>query len=237
MHTLREVPYTEIELRWDRELAGAAEPRIRQLRGCLALYFADDPLFHQHDEQGRLIYRYPQIQYRWREGRGIIAAWQEAARRLPQLPWLDLDLQLGEDSVQVSDITLSTQKSLFGVSPRLLRYRFIRPILLLNQKNYQNYKNLDRNGQRNELDRLLIAQLLVAMHGLQVHFDGQLYAAFTKTQTGSSRYKQQELLGITGEFICNAVLPAGFAIGHGVSHGFGWITAEEGPNPRNERRT
>lgn len=223
MHSLREVPYTEIELHWDRKLSGAAEPRARQLRGCMAVYFTDDPLFHQHDEQGRLIYRYPQVQYRWREGHGIIAAWQEAARRLPQLPWLDLDLQLGEDSVQVSDVILSTQKSLFGVSPRLLRYRLISPVLLFNQKNHQNYKALDRNSRRDEQDRLLIAQLLMAMRGLQVDFDGQLYAAFTQLHTCASRYKQQELVGITGEFVCNAVLPAGFAIGHGVSHGFGWM--------------
>jgi hypothetical protein len=223
MHPLSEIPYTEIELRWDRPISGAAAPRTRQLRGCLAQYFADDPLFHQHDEQGQLLYRYPQIQYRWREGHGIIAAWHEAARRLPQISWLDLDLQLGEDKVQINDIVLSTQRSLFGISPRLLHYRFTTPALLLNQKNYQNYRSLDRKGQRDERERLLIAQLLIAMRGLQVHFDEQLYAAFTKTYTGSSRYKQQDLLGITGEFICNAVLPSGFAIGHGASHGFGWI--------------
>jgi hypothetical protein len=224
MYPLNAVPYTEIELRWDRKISGTAVPRVRQLRGCLAQYFADDPLFHQRDEQGQLIYRYPQIQYRWRQGHGVIAAWQEAARRLPQLPWLDLDLQLGEDKVQISDIILSTQKGQFGISPRLLPYRFISPVLLFNQKNYHHYKSLEKNGlQREERDRLLVAQLLVAMRGLQVHFEGQLYAAFTKVHSSSCRYKQQELLGITGAFMCNAVLPPGFAIGHGVSHGFGWI--------------
>lgn len=224
MHSLSEIPYTEIELRWDREMPGSTEARARQLRGCLAQRFSDDPLFHQHDEEGRVLYRYPQVQYRWRNGQGVVAGWGEAARRLPQLPWLELDLRLGDDPVQVGDISLATHKARFGISPRLLRYHLVAPVLLFNQKNYQRYKELDRAGQREESDRLLIAQLLTAMRGLGVHFAGQLYAAFTQTRTVVSRYKQQELVGIKGQFVCNAVLPAGFAIGHGVSHGFGWIT-------------
>jgi hypothetical protein len=223
MHLLSEIPYIEIELCWDRELDGAAEIRARQLRGSLAQRFSEDPLFHQRDEEGRVLYRYPQVQYRWRDGRGVVAGWGEAARRLPQLPWLELDLSLGDDRVLVSDIRLVTQKARFAISPRLLRYRLATPVLLFNQKNYRHYRELERSGQRNESDRLLIAQLLTALRGLQVQFDDQLYAAFVQSRTCVSHYKQQELVGVLGQFVCNAVLPAGFAIGHGVSHGFGWI--------------
>ena len=223
MRTLSDSPYTEIELRWDRELTGPSQTRARQLRGALAECFSDDPLFHQHDKQGQVLYRYPRVQYRWQEGRGVIAGWGEAARRLPALSWLELELRLGEDSVQVADISLTTHRAQFGVEDWLLRYRFNTPALLLNQKNYHHYRELDEVGRRDQLDRLLVAQLLTALRGLGVHFDTRLYAAFTRTRTVSSHYKQQELVGLVGQFATNAVLPAGLGVGHGVSHGFGWI--------------
>lgn len=223
MDSLTEVSYSEIELRWVQALDGPAEVRARQLRGSVGRCFAGDPLFHQHDGSGRALYRYPRIQYRWQDGCGVVAGWGEAAQHLLAIPWLELELLLGDDAVQIDDISLVTHKVRFGVGPRLLRYRLASPALLLNQKNYRRYRELEPAGRRDELDRLLIAQILTAMRGLGVEFDGQLYGAFTQVRSVISRYKQQELVGITGQFVCNAVLPAGFAIGHGVSHGFGWI--------------
>jgi len=223
MYTLKEIPYTEIELRWDRELAGEAERRARQLRGSLATCFSDDPLFHQHDDAGRPLYRYPRIQYRWRAGRGVVTGWGEAAQRLPQLPWLTLDIRLGDEPIHIDEIRLATYQAEFGISPRLLHYQLESPVLLFNQKNYQHYKELNATGRRDESDRLLIAQLLTAMRGLDVDFDSQLYAAFTQVQKVICHYKQQQLVGVSGRFMSNAVLPAGLGIGHGVSHGFGWV--------------
>lgn len=223
MHFLKEIPYAEIELRWDRELAGASGPRARQLRGSLATCFSEDALFHQHDDEGRPLYRYPLVQYRWRTGRGVVAGWGEAAQRLPQLPWLTLELRLGDEPIHIDEIRLATYDAEFGISPRLLHYRLDSPVLLFNQKNYQHYKELDASGRRDESDRLLIAQLLTAMRGLDVDFDSQLYAAFSEAHSVICHYKRQQLIGVSGQFISNAVLPTGLGIGHGVSHGFGWV--------------
>ena len=53
MHLLAKVPCAQVALRWDRELAGGAEARARQLRGALAEAFGADDLFHQHDAHQR----------------------------------------------------------------------------------------------------------------------------------------------------------------------------------------
>jgi hypothetical protein len=84
MYILKQVPQTRVELVWDQELAGAALWRTRQLRGALARAFADDDLFHQHTADGKPLYRYPRIQYRWWQGRGIGVGWGEAVTRLLQ---------------------------------------------------------------------------------------------------------------------------------------------------------
>ena len=141
------------------------------------------------------------------------------------LPWLDLTLQLGEESVAVGDAALTLRCEPFGISEQLLHYRLVTPVLLLKSENYRRYQGLDERGQRAERDRLLVSNLLTAMRGLDIHFPVQLYAAFTRSRLRPCHYKGQELIGIDGEMACNAVLPEGLAIGHAVSHGFGWLVA------------
>jgi hypothetical protein len=227
MHLLTTILYAQIELTWDRPLPGPAAVRARQLRGALANRFRDDDLFHQYDAAGRPLYRYPRIHYRWGAGRGIVAGWDQAAGRLLALPWLDLYLTLGDDSAHVDQALLASQPVAFGISERLLHYRLRSPALIFNQANYPLYTAMDANAQRRERDRLLVAQLLTALRGLGVNFTERLQAAFTDCSTLTCRYKQQSLLGLTGGFLANALLPPGFALGHAVSHGYGWIECEE----------
>jgi len=223
MHPLATRPYTEIELHWDLPLADSAQARARQLRGALARAFGEDSLFHQRDATGRQIYRYPRIHYRWHSGLGLVAGWLEAADLLPKLPWLDLELSLGEDRVRITDAVISCRKAQFGVSPRLLHYRLASPALLFNQENYRRFQGLKAGDKQQEQDRLLTAQLLTALRGMDISFPDRLYAGLIDPRSRKCRYKEQELLALTGRFVCNAELPSGFAIGHAVSHGYGAI--------------
>ena len=227
MHLLAKVPYASLQFTWDTALVGSFPYRTEQLRGALGRIFIEDDAVHQHDAEGKVLYRYPPIQYRWRNGHGIVAGWGEAAVRLLQLPWLDLTLRLGEDEVHIVDAVLTTNHSIFGIGDTLLRYHFVSPALILNQKNFPRYQAMSPLEQQYERDRLLVANLLIGMRGLDVEFPAQLYAAFTQTHTQSCFYKKQKLLGITGGFVSNAVLPSGFAIGHASSHGYGWIVPED----------
>jgi hypothetical protein len=223
MHPLATLPYTEIELHWDTPIAGPAHARTRQLRGALAHAFREDSRFHQHDAAGRQIYRYPRIQYRWHRGLGLVAGWLDAAEILRNLPWLDLELTFGEAQVRVTDAVIAVRNAEFGISPRLLHYRLASPALLFNQENYRRFQGLDDADKQQEQDRLLTAQLLTALRGLDIEFPDRLYAGLINPRSRKCRYKQQDLLGLTGRVVCNALLPPGFAIGHAVSHGFGWI--------------
>ncbi|NVZ11572.1 hypothetical protein HW932_20190 [Allochromatium humboldtianum] len=225
MHSLAKIPCAQVELTWDREVSGAPGQRARQLRGALATAFHGDPLFHQHDpETGKALYRYPRIQYRWHEGRGVVIGWAEAAQRLLDRPWLDLNLELGEETVTIGDAALTLNHGQFAVSERLEPYRLRTPVLLFNQENYRRYQQMDERAQRHERNRLLVAQLLTALRGLDVTFPERLYATFTRIHQSPSRYKSQNLLGLGGELACNLMLPDGFAFGHAVSHGYGWLT-------------
>lgn len=225
MHSLARIPCAQVELTWDRTVSGTPGQRARQLRGALATAFRDDPLFHQHDpETGKALYRYPRVQYRWQNGRGLVIGWAEAAQRLLARPWLDLKLQLGEEPVMATDAALTLHHGEFAVSERLERYRLCSPVLIFNQENYQRYQQMDERAQRQERDRLLVSNLLTALRGLDVTFPERLYAAFTRIHQRPCRYKGQDLLGLSGDILCNVGLPDGFSFGHAVSHGYGWLT-------------
>jgi hypothetical protein len=226
MHPLAQIPLAQVELHWDRDLSGGGETRTRQLRGALATAFRDDDLFHQHDPAtGKVLYRYPQIQYRWRDGRGLILGWGDAASRLLGLPWLDLALRLGEDTVAVTDAALTLTHGQFAIGDRLAYYRIQTPVLLFNQENYRRYRTLAERERRDERDRLLVANLLIALRGLDVAFTQRLYASLIQLDRQTCHYKGESLFGLSGVMVANAILPAGFAFGHAVSHGYGELVA------------
>ena len=125
----------------------------------------------------------------------------------------------------VSDAALTMHYGAFGVSERLLRYHLMTPALLFKAENYHRYQAMNPAEQQVERDRLLVAGLLIALRGVDVKFPERLYATFTDIHSRPCRYKGQELIGISGKLLCNVVLPDGFALGHAVSHGFGWLMA------------
>jgi hypothetical protein len=222
---LTEIPYAAVNLRWHEPLCGHWVMRSRQLRGAIANAFLQESVFHQHDETGKELYRYPHIQYRWRDGYGEVLGWGHCAEMVLNLPWLDLPLTLNQDAVNVVDALITTRHAQFGMAQKLLRYRFGAPVLVFNQTNFKKYQQMNERAQVQERDRLLVAQILTALKGLGVVFPVILYAAFTEVDVQPCAYKKQTFLGISGEFVSNALLPDGFAIGHAVSHGYGWIEA------------
>lgn len=223
MRILAEHPVTRVSLRWDKALPRSAEEMTKRLRSGVCRAFGADDRFHQHDAQGKPIYRYPLIQYRLHKGLSWIYGWKEAAPALPSLPWLDVRFEMAGDFIKPVDVFVQCETARFGCTDRLVRYRTGSPILLFNQENYKGFRESSLTDQTIEIDRLLVAQILTALRGMDIKFPERLYAGFQISQSRSCRYKNKKLLGITGEFLTNALLPAGFAIGHAVSHGFGWF--------------
>lgn len=223
MHILANCPFTCVRLKWNPEARGEMFGLIRQFRGALGAHFVETDLFHQHAPNGKFAYRYPRVQYRWEDGAGLVLGWETAARVLPDLPWLDISARLGGTQAQVEEAVIVVGVGEFSVTDRLVRYRLLTPLLLFNQDNYRKYRELPVNERDAECDRLLVAQILSALRGLDILFPERLYAAFVSRKTKLCTYKAQSLLGMEGTIVTNAGLPNGFGIGHAVSHGYGWM--------------
>lgn len=210
-----------VRLTWAEELS--IPPNPHQLRGAIAERFADNSLFHQH-EDGRLAYRYPSIHYRWDQQGAVIVGFGEGVRALMELSWPGLHLVLGSRQVSVLEATCSLRRHAIVPADRLLRYRFEAPWLAFSPEVYQRYRRMSLGEQEAERDRLAVANLLVAMRGLGVTFPGRLFAGVEVYRPQTCVYKGVELLGFTGTLLANVDLPTGFALGRAVSHGYGWVS-------------
>ncbi len=222
--TVEEIPVIRVELTW--ETPPPKSIHARELRGALATQFPDNPLFHQHQDD-KFIYRYPLIQYRWRAGKGIIVGFHQGAMELFTLPWFGLELRLGKTAVRVRDADFSCKMERFTFNQNLQRYRFCSPWLLLNQRNYEKYRDLSPQKQMLERNRLLIGNLLAAAKGLGVFLKERVQAQFEPQRKLWCHYKQQQFLGFWGVLTTNLTLPEDLAIGAKVSHGYGWLMREQ----------
>jgi hypothetical protein len=213
------VDLVTVRLTWAQGVVGRA-PHL--LRGAIASHFPDNPLFHQHDG-GRVVYRYPLVQYRWDRDGPMILGLGEGARFLAGVEWAGMELQIGEQALTVRDAVCQFRRHEIQPSPCLLRYSLVTPWLPFSQENYQRYQAMRSAEQVAERDRLAVAGLLIALRGYGVEFPGRLYAAFEMRSAEPCRYKGVSLLGFRGRLLANVDLPDGFAFGRAASHGYGWL--------------
>lgn len=230
--SVEEIPVIRIELQWEKPIPG--NNHTSELRGALAAQFPDNPLFHQHQDD-KFVYRYPLIQYRWRNGKGILIGFHEGAKELLTLPWFGLQLRLGEIEARIMDLDFSCKLERFAFAEGLRRYDFLSPWLPLNQANYEKYIKMSPKEQAQERDRLLVTNLIAAAKGLSVFLDGQVLASFVMRRALICRYKDQQLQGFFGTVVTNLALPQDIAIGSKVSHGFGWLVSEKEGAPINKK--
>ncbi len=220
---LATIERTRVRLHFAGGVGGASSRRARQLRGAVASAVRDSPLFHQHDGEGRPLYRYPRIQYRWDEGVGEIVGWKEGADALESFRWDALTIRLDGRKVSIEEIDVKRERVAFSLLKRLRRHHLRSPVLVFSQKTYSRYRAMNEAEQILERDRLLVAQSLIALRGLGIECPATLYAAFCDVKAYQCPYKEQKLLGFKGTILSNIEMPSGFALGRATSHGYGVI--------------
>jgi hypothetical protein len=211
-----------ITVRLSFDGANRLRPAPYWLRGAIAHRFHDNPLFHQHHDE-QLLYRYPQIQYRWDDTGPMLVGLAEGARFLVNAPWPGMALRLGPHDVVIQDAICEFRRHELRVTPQLMRYHFAEPWLPFSQDNYRRYQKMNAADQAYERDRLARANILIGLRGFSVEVTERLYVAVENVRPTPCRYKDVEMLGFHGHLLANVDLPAGFALGRAISHGFGWI--------------
>lgn len=203
-----------------------------QLRGALGRIHPGEPLFHQHDESGNVLYRYPRVHYRRTRRGAQVVGFGQAIQALTTISWPGLVLRLGRNDVTIRDVEYCFHRHQVAIADELIRYQFGSPWLPFNQKTHQRYCNVPTRGQPAERDRLARAGLLMSLKQLDVWIQERVFAAVEITRSQHCLYKDVRMLGFQGVLITNLDLPDGFALGRAVSHGYGWIVRQSLENSK-----
>jgi len=200
----------------------------RKLRGFFAGGGGEGSLLHNHGEEGRDIYRYPLVQYKViRQVPTIIAA-EEGIRELHPLVMERQTLQIGSKSYPCGNMDLALSANLIGDCKEPVQYRFVSPWFALNQNNYRQYLAADPQERKALLERILVGNLLSLAKGFGITVEVPLQAD-CQLREQSLRFKEEEIVGFTGSFSVNFLIPELFGLGKSVSRGFGAVCRKKTP--------
>src|SRR5208283_263608 len=141
----------------DDRLPASAAAKIRGYMGNL---FWEDSYAHQHDEAGRLIYRYPRVQYKTLNGGCLLISFEEGREMTAKMFNNITSVNIGGLKEIVSK-GIEDYSSPFGISNEHLPYSFLTPWLALNEKNYEQYQKLGTWAKKKKLlEKILIGNII-----------------------------------------------------------------------------
>ena len=204
------------------------KPRqIHKLRGFVGNLFRKHDLIHNHDlESGKVIYRYPLIQFKLIDDTPAIVSITEKAVAV----FSDLFMKLNTITIDgfelpVHEKDLKVEEVAFGYSDETFVYEFQSPWIGLNQKNYAKYENTpDEAGRKDLLKRILTGNILSMSKFLDYRLaPGQTIRTDLTVKPGPVQLKGKTLLGFRGVIKTNFMIPDHLGIGKSVSRGFGMV--------------
>jgi hypothetical protein len=188
-------------------------------------------LFHNHDADGAVQYRYPVVQYRSERGQAAIvgidaggmAMFEWFSRFEGPLLWNDAEHPLRIRRMNVSEHAIQFNHD----EPHTYRlYQW----LPLDQKRYRDWMALpDLKTRAEVLDRTLVAHILTFCRAVNWRLPERLEANIASIgATYRTQLLGNHLVALDVTFRSNLRLPAHIGLGKGVSHGFGVCRPERG---------
>jgi len=203
----------------------AKTQKAQHLRGFFANTFSNIDLFHNHNEDGKSIYRYPLMQYRFLNNRPHITGIAEGSDKLIEKYDSFEDIKIGSNVYKIMEKQLSLKENKISQIDNYITYRFITPWFALNQDNHKKYLNIENSIEKeNFLEDILTANLISLSKGLNYTVKDQIkIKTFLNQIQKPLRIKDQSIITFNGIFRVNMDLPEYFGIGKSVSKGFGTI--------------
>ncbi len=199
--------------------------QIHKFRGFVGNLFRDDDLIHNHDvETGKVIYRYPLIQFKLIDRTpAIIAVTDEAVKSFASLFMILDRIKIDDIEIPVYEKDLKIEDAEFGYTNEIFMYKFLSPWIGLNQNNYQIYmKTADKADRDYMLKRALIGNLLSMSKSLNYWIDKEI-TADVRVREEMVNLKGKSMIGFTGVFKTNFMIPDYLGLGKSVSRGFGTV--------------
>jgi hypothetical protein len=203
--------------------------QIHKLRGFVGNLFKDEDLIHNHNTgTGRLIYRYPLIQFKLINNTPAIIAITEKAVSAFMRIFMKLEqIRIDDEIIPIYEKDLKMEDAVFGFSERPKMYEFYSPWIGLNQKNYSRYINANQRGKSEILRKALIGNILAMSKGVGYWLEqDRVIEVDLLVRECPVTLKGRTMKGFKGSFQANFIIPDHFGIGKSVSRGFGAIRGQ-----------
>ena len=201
--------------------------QIHKFRGFVGNLFKKHDLIHNHDlETGKVIYRYPLIQFKLIDNTPAIIAITDRAVKIFTEIFMNLD-KINIDGIEIAvfEKDLKVEETDFGYSDETFMYEFITPWLGLNQNNYKKYESAKSNDEKQEnLKRILTGNILSMSKSLDYRLrEDQRINTTLQVKHRKVNLKGKTMLGFTGVVKTNFLIPDYMGVGKSVSRGFGCL--------------
>ena len=196
-----------------------------KLRGYFGNLFREhSPLLHNHLEDGRVLYKYPLVQYKIINEVPTLVGFDEGARLLTELflKITELDIDGRKYPVLAKNIEAKTVQ--VGLSDQLNIYQFETLWMALNQDNYNLYNAYPAERQQDQLRGIATQNILGFFSAFKLTLTPeQRVMVALKVQERETQFKNNRMTAFTGELITNALIPDLAGIGKAVARGFGTL--------------
>ena len=193
-----------------------------QLRGFFATKFNEYTLLHQHNAD-KVIYKYPLVQYKMINKTPTVIGINEGVDVLKDIYDKYDEINLNGNIYEIVERGITVKEQEFGISDKLLSYRFVTPWLALNQNNFEIYHRSDRAMQNERLRKTLTGNLLSTSKGLGYVVPDTIRLEIGKTKNVMCKIKGVQFVGFFCEFIVNFEIPDYLGLGKSVSRGYGAV--------------
>lgn len=201
--------------------------QIHKFRGFVGNLFTEHDIVHNHNtETGRNIYRYPLIQFKLISDVPAIVAITDRAVNLFGEIFMTLDrVEIDGLTIPIHEKDLKIEDVPFGFSDETFVYDLASPWLGLNQKNYETYqKSATEESRKDLLKRTLTGNILSMSKSLDYRLNpGDILKTDLRVKERTVTLKGQKMLGFTGTFKTNFLIPDYLGLGKSVSRGFGMV--------------
>lgn len=204
--------------------------QVHKMRGFIGNLFKDHDLIHNHDNKtGKVIYRYPLIQFKIIDEIPSIVALTEKAVNVFGEIFMKLDhIQIEDLIIPVNEKELSVEDAGFGIVDKLIQYEFIHPWAALNQENYRKYHELENFQEKKEMLCSILKGNVLSMSKYLSYSVKEEIKVETTLNPVKINLKSKSLMGFVGGFRTNFEIPDFCGLGKSVSRGYGTVKRIEG---------
>ena len=192
-----------------------------KIRGYLGNKYIENDILHNHN-QDKFIYRYPMVQYKIIDKTAMIIGIGKASNLVANIGIIEDEILIDDKLINIYEKSILRLNQNYGCKDDYIEYKFITPWLALNQNNIKKYTAADLIEKEEILKRVLIGNILSFSKGMDYTVDETIKVKLDLNQI-DVKFKQKEMLAFIGEFFINFEIPDNFAIGKGISRGFGTV--------------